>query len=63
MEQSRYKPIKPPIKIRIYETAAVTIVSYGAEVWNTTKKYVKVLEVSVRTTMSRILKTKFFPCF
>ena len=54
------RTIKTPTKIRIYKAAVITILLYGAEVWNTTKKQMKRFEVFHQTSLRRILKIKWF---
>ena len=54
------RTIKTPSKIRIYKAAVITILLYGAEVWNTTKKQMKRFEVFHQTSLRRILKIKWF---
>ena len=51
---------RPPTKIGIYKAAVITILSYGAEVWNTTKKQMKLFEAFHQTSLRRILKMKLF---
>jgi hypothetical protein len=52
--------IKTPTKIRIYKAAVITILLYGAEVWNTTKKQMKRFEVFHQTSLRSILKIRWF---
>jgi len=47
-------------KIRIYKAAVVTILTYGAEVWNTTMTQMKRLEVFHQSCLRRILKVRFY---
>ncbi|XP_063676884.1 uncharacterized protein LOC134813127 [Bolinopsis microptera] len=54
------RTIRTPTKIRIYKAAVITILLYGAEVWNTTKKQMKRFEVFHLTSLRRILKIKWF---
>ena len=54
------RTIKTPTKIRIYKAAVLTILLYGAEVWNTTKKQLKRFEVFHQRALRRILKIKWF---
>ena len=54
------RTIKTPTKIRIYRAAVLTILLYGAEVWNTTKKQMKRFEVFHQTSLRRILRIKWF---
>ena len=54
------RTIKTPTKIRIYKAAVLTILLYGAEVWNTTKKQMKRFEVFHQTSLRRILRIKWF---
>ena len=57
MELQNYQT---PTKIRIYKAAVVTILLYGAEIWNTTKKQMKRFKVFHQTSLRRILKIKWF---
>ena len=50
------RTIKTPTKIRIYRAAVISILLYGAEVWNTTKKQMKKFEVFHQISLRRILK-------
>ena len=52
--------IKTPTKIRIYKAAVISILLYGSEVWNTTKKQMKRFEVFHQRSRRRILKIKWF---
>ena len=54
------RTIKTPTKIRIYKAAVVTILLYGAEVWNTTKKQMKRFEVFHQTSLRRILRIRWY---
>ncbi|KAL5260839.1 hypothetical protein ACHWQZ_G006766 [Mnemiopsis leidyi] len=54
------RTIRTPTKIRIYKAAVLTILLYGAEVWNTTKKQMKRFEVFHQTSLRRILRIKWF---
>ncbi|KAL5261077.1 hypothetical protein ACHWQZ_G006957 [Mnemiopsis leidyi] len=54
------RTIKTPTKIRIYKAAVLTILLYGAEVWNTRKKQMKRFEVFHQTSLRRILRIKWF---
>ena len=54
------RTIRTPTKIRIYKSAVITILLYGAEVWNTTKKQMKRFEVFHLTSLRRILTIKWF---
>jgi len=54
------RTIKTPTKIRIYKAAVITILLYGAEVWNTTKKQMKRFEVFHQSSLRRILKIRWF---
>ena len=47
-------------KIRIYKAAVMTILLYGCEVWNTTKKQMKRFEVFHQRCLRRILTIKWF---
>lgn len=47
-------------KIRIYFAAVVTILLYGSEVWNTTKKQLHRFEVFHQRCLRRILRIKWF---
>ena len=47
-------------KIRIYKAAVTTILLYGCEVWNTTKKQMKRFEVFHQRCLRRILRIKWF---
>ena len=54
------RTIKTPTKIRIYRASVISILLYGAEVWNTTKKQMKRFEVFHQISLRRILKIKWF---
>ena len=54
------RSIRTPTKIRIYKAAVVTILLYGAEVWNTTKKQVKRFEVFHQISLRRILRIRWY---
>ena len=54
------RTIKTPTKIRIYKAAVISILLYGSEVWNTTKKQMKRFEVFHQRSLRRILKIKWF---
>ncbi|XP_063679285.1 uncharacterized protein LOC134814892 [Bolinopsis microptera] len=54
------RTIRTPTKIRIYKATVITILLYGAEVRNTTKKQMKRFEVFHLTSLRRILKIKWF---
>ena len=54
------KGIKRYTKIRIYKAAVVTILTYGAEVWNTTMGLMHRLEVFHQSCLRRILKIRFY---
>ena len=54
------RTIKTPTKIRIYKAAVISILLYGSEVWNTTKKQMKKFEVFHQRSLRRILKIKWF---
>ena len=54
------RTIKTLAEIRIYKAAVVTILLYGAEVWDTTKKQIKRFEVFHQTSLKRILRIKFY---
>ena len=47
-------------KIRIYKASVLTILLYGSEVWNTTKKQHHRLEVFHQHCPRRILRIKWF---
>ena len=53
------RTIKTPTKIRIYRAAVISILLYGAEVWNTTNKQMKRFEVFHQISLRRILKIKW----
>ena len=54
------RTIRTPTKIRIYKAAVMTILLYGAEVWNTTKKQMKRFEVFHQTSLRRILRIRWY---
>ena len=54
------RTIKTPTKIRIYKAAVISILLYGSEVWNTTKKQMKRFELFHQRSLRRILKIKWF---
>ena len=52
--------IQTNTKIRIYKAAVLTILLYGSEVWNTTKKQHHRLEVFHQRCLRRILRIKWY---
>ena len=52
--------IQTNTKIRIYKASVLTILLYGSEVWNTTKKQLHRLEVFHQRCLRRILRIKWF---
>ena len=54
------RTIKTPTKIRIYKAAVISILLYGSEVWNTTKKQMKRFERFHQRSLRRTLKIKWF---
>ena len=52
--------IQTNTKIRIYKASVLTILLYGSEVWNTTKKQYHRLEVFHQRCLRRILRIKWF---
>ena len=55
------RTVKTLTKIRIYKAAVVTILLYGAEVWNTTKKQMRRFDVFHQASLRRILRITL-PC-
>jgi hypothetical protein len=54
------KSISIPVKMRIYKSAVITVLTYGCEVWNTTKVQMKRLESFHYRGLRRILKIRWF---
>ena len=52
--------IQTNTKIRIYKASVLTILLHGSEVWNTTKKQHRRLEVFHQRCLRRILRIKWF---
>ena len=52
--------IQTNTKIRIYKAAVLTILLYGSEVWNTTKKQHHRLEVFHQRCLRRILRIRWY---
>ena len=52
--------IRTPTKIRIYKAAVLTILLYGAEVWSTTQKQMKMFSVFHQRCLRRILRIKWY---
>lgn len=52
--------IQVSTKVRIYRAAVLTILVYGSEVWNTTKKQLKRIEVFHQYCLRKILKIRWF---
>ena len=54
------RSISISVKIRIYKAAVITVLTYGCEVWNTSKAQMKRLESFHQRCLRRILKIRWF---
>ena len=54
------RSIQISTKIRIYKAAVITVLTYGCEVWNTTKVQMKRMETFHQRCLRRILRIRWF---